>query len=187
MLAALNTLEEEILEGEVVLDERRSDRPMLLYRDRNFKLGLQRASSMIAELAPLDLWIKYLLRPGDLLIIDEPEAHQHPENQRRIAKVLVRLVRAGVRVLCTTHSSLILHQLSNHLLASDAPVDRRRQLEFGDADLLQPNDIGVYLFEPPRRSTRIREIAIEPGFGIPEEEFVRVSEAVGEETFSVGV
>ena len=185
MQAALDILEGEILEGDVVLEEERSNQPTLLYRDGQFKLRLHRASSMIAELAPLDLWIKHLVRPGELLIIDEPEAHQHPENQRRIARVLVRLVRAGVKVLCTTHSSLMLHQLSNHLLASDAPAPRRSQSKFSDADLLRPDELGVYLFEPPRRSTRIREIAFEPGFGIPEDEFVRVSEAVGEETFAL--
>ena len=185
MQAALDILEGEILEGEVVVDEERSNQPTLLYRDGQFKLSLHRASSMIADLAPLDLWIKYLVRPGELLIIDEPEAHQHPENQRRIARVLVRLARAGVKVLCTTHSSLILHQLSNHLLASESPAPRRSQLKFGDADLLRPDELGVYLFEPPRRGTRIHEIAFEPGFGIPEDEFVRVSEAVGEETFAL--
>ena len=185
MQAALDVLEGEILEGEVVVDEERSNQRTLLYRDGQFKLSLHRASSMIAELAPLDLWIRYLVRPGELLIIDEPEAHQHPENQRRIARVLVRLARAGVKVLCTTHSSLILHQLSNHLLASETPAPRRSQLKFGDADVLRPDELGVYLFEPPRRSTRIREIEFEPGFGIPEDEFVRVSEAVGEETFAL--
>ena len=59
---------------------------------------------MVSELAPLILFLKYLVRPGDLLILEEPESHLHPAAQRRLARGIVRLVNAGVKVLITTHS-----------------------------------------------------------------------------------
>ena len=161
---------------------------MVIYNSGNSQLPLQRASSMIGELAPLDLWIKNLLQPGDLLIIDEPEAHQHPENQRKIARVLVRLARAGVKVLCTTHSSMILHQTSNHLLAAEASAQVREELGFTEDDLINHEEVGVYLFDDRGGDgTMISAVPIEPGFGISEEEFVRVSEAIGDDTFRLSM
>ena len=53
------------------------------------------------------------LEPGDTLIIDEIEAHLHPAAQTQMATLLARLVRAGVRVLITTHSDWLLKELGN--------------------------------------------------------------------------
>lgn len=183
MEAALRVLEEEAFAGEVYLETRGpADRGLIFYKTKHLSLPLNRASSMVAELAPLVLWIKYLLGPGDLLIIDEPEAHLHPENQRRVARALVRLVHAGVRVLCTTHSPTILHQVSNHVLACEASSQKRRRLGFTSDDLLEKNDVAVHLFDLQDDGTHISPLTIVPGFGIPEDEFLRVSEAIGDET-----
>ncbi|MBI2862456.1 MAG: AAA family ATPase [Chloroflexi bacterium] len=181
---ALEILERAVFNGEVLFTQTRSRPPAILYRSSDLELPLERASSMVGELAPLDLWIKYILSPGDLLIMDEPEAHLHPEAQRGIARVLVRLVRAGVRVLCTTHSSTILHQVSNHLLAAAAPDETRRQSGFTEHDLLKEEEVAVYLFDMrEEEGTHIKPVPIEPGFGISEEEFLRVAEAIGDETY----
>lgn len=182
MAPVLEILEGHIFQGQVAFQTARSEQPLILYRSGNLRLPIHRASSMVAELAPLSLWVSRLLVPGDLLIIDEPEAHLHPESQRNIARVLVRLVRAGVNVICTTHSSLILHQLSNHLLASEARPEAYRGLGFTSDDVLSDRDLGVYLFERQENGTQIKPVPTEPGFGISEEEFVRVMEAIGEET-----
>jgi len=90
-----------------------------------------------------------------------------------------------VTVLCTTHSPLILHQVSNHILASRADPARREALGFTEEDLLREEEVGAYLFRMREdgRGSEIQPLHIEPGFGIPEDEFVRVSEAIGEETY----
>ena len=183
MQLALDVLEGTMLQGRVTVADTARERSSLLYETGGVSLPVQRASSMVAELAPLDLWIKHLLRPGDLLVIDEPEAHLHPENQRHMARVLARLVRAAVRIICPTHSSLMVHQLSNHLLANDASVADRRRLGFDDVDLLDPGMIGVYLFDKAPDGTHIRQVPIQKGFGISEEEFVAVAEAIGDESY----
>ena len=56
---------------------------------------------MVSELAPLVLFIRGLIQPGDTLIIEEPEAHLHPGAQTEIAATLARLVRAR----CTRDSN----------------------------------------------------------------------------------
>jgi len=188
--SALEVLEGDLLKGTV--DFSYPDGvpvPEIVYRTRvkrkKLEIPIQRASSTVGELAPLVLWIKYLLEPREMLVIEEPEAHLHPENQRRVARALVRLVRAGVTVLCTTHSPLILHQVSNHILASRADPARRKELGFTEEDLLREEEVGAYLFRMREdgRGSEIQPLRIEPDFGIPEDEFVRVSEAIGEETY----
>jgi predicted ATPase len=187
MRPALELLEEQVFQGEIIVEPAMKAAPLILYRAGNLSLPLQHVSSMVGELAPLDLWIKYVLNPDDLLIIDEPEAHLHPEAQRLITRVLVRLVRAGVRVLCTTHSSLILHQASNHLLATDADPKTRAKLGFTEDDLLKDAEVGVYLFKMQKDGTHIKPVPIEPGFGILEDEFVRVAEEIGEQTYRLSL
>ncbi len=185
MRAALSALEEDIFRGNVSMKTSGPTDAQLLYRSGAGSIPIERASSMVAELAPLDLWIKHVVEPGDLLIIDEPEAHLHPENQRKIARVLVRLIRAGVRVVCPTHSSLILHQLSNLLLASNLPPDERSALGYAGADILNKEDIGVYLFDCQTDGTVVREVPIDEEFGISEEDFLPVLEAIGDETYRI--
>ncbi|MDT7885133.1 MAG: ATP-binding protein, partial [Thermoflexus sp.] len=188
--SALEVLEGDLLKGTVDFSYPNGvPVPEIVYRtqvkQKKLEIPIQRASSTVGELAPLVLWIKYLLRPGGMLVIEEPEAHLHPENQRRVARALVRLVRAGVTVLCTTHSPLILHQVSNHILASRADPARRKELGFTEEDLLREEEVGAYLFRMREdgRGSEIQPLRIEPDFGIPEDEFVRVSEAIGEETY----
>jgi hypothetical protein len=82
---------------------------------------------------------------------------------------------------------LILHQVSNHLLASEADAKTRQRLGFTEDDLLKAEDVGVYLFERREDGTYIKPVLIEPGFGIAEDEFVRVAVEIGEETYRLSL
>lgn len=179
---AIDLLEGRVLKGRIAANSDRARRLAMVYDADGLQIPIHRTSAMVAELAPLALWLKHLLRPGDLLIIDEPEAHLHPENQRLIARVLVRLVRAGVRVICPTHSSLILHQVSNQLILDGIEEAERIAMGFSEDDVLHPDEVGVYLFQPSPDGIRIEPVPIEPDWGIAEAEFLRVAEAIGEET-----
>jgi len=176
-------LETGLLKGRISAERDGIHRLAMTYDSGELQLPIHRTSAMVAELAPLALWLDQLIRPGDLLIVDEPEAHLHPENQRFIARVLIRLVRAGVQVVCPTHSSLILHQMSNQLIAGGIRQADSAALGFGPDDLLRPEDLGVYLFRPGPDGTHIEPVEVESTWGISEEEFLRVAEAIGEETY----
>lgn len=50
-----------------------------------------------------------IVKPGDLLIIENPEAHLHPAAQAKIGKMLAIAANNGVQVIIETHSDHILN------------------------------------------------------------------------------
>lgn len=48
-------------------------------------------------------------QPGDILVIDSPEAHLHPQAQSRMGKMLATFAAAGVQLLVETHSDHVLN------------------------------------------------------------------------------
>ena len=171
---------ERLIDGDVGLARGRERVPSLTYTQGSKSIPVQRASSMVAELAPLLSWINHLLSPGDLLLIDEPEAHMHPEAVLAVAQSLVALSQSGVRVLCTTHSSEFLHQVSNCMLRAALPNEALTP----DVSKIRANDIGVYRFERSNQSsgTVIVPVEIDLNWGIPEDEHVAVAEHLADET-----
>ena len=75
-------------------------------------LPLIASSSAIRSLVDLNFYILYRAKPGDFLIIDEPELNLHPANQRKLARLLALVHNQGVKVLITTHSDYIVRELS---------------------------------------------------------------------------
>ncbi|GLO60534.1 hypothetical protein MACH09_10420 [Vibrio sp. MACH09] len=66
-------------------------------------------------------------KPGDILIVENPEAHLHPSAQNRITKFLCRLASAGITTIVETHSPSILNGVrlsikDNILNSSDTSV-----------------------------------------------------------------
>lgn len=81
--------------------------------------GMKLKISNLATGSKMFSIVKMLLEKGELdsstmLILDEPEAHLHPQWQNSFAEIIVLLVKElGVNILLTTHSS-------NFMLALDA-------------------------------------------------------------------
>lgn len=48
-------------------------------------------------------------KPGDLLIVENPEAHLHPRGQSRLAQLLAAAAAGGVQVIVETHSDHVLN------------------------------------------------------------------------------
>jgi predicted ATPase len=129
--------------------------------------------------------LKTLVMPGDLVVIDEPEAHLHPENHRLIAHVLVRLANAGVSVIAPTHSSTILQQISNLVRASYLDEDRRERLGLTSFDVISNDKVGIYDFRRRPSGVVVEEIPFNPDDGYAESEFFDVAMDLNNETANI--
>ena len=142
------SLEATILDGSVRIEESEAiGVPHFLYRPKGWKhdLELANASSMVSELAPVVLYLRHLLRPGNVMILEEPESHLHPAMQVELTRQLAALVAAGIRVIVTTHSEWLVEELANVVQRSSIPESERK----GTA--LAPDQVGVWLFEQKGR------------------------------------
>ncbi len=180
--------EKELIKGEIVvraLDEYLY--PEIKYNFQNTEIPLHRASSTVSELAPLFLYLKYIIEPKSVLIIEEPEAHLHPENQRILAKYLVKLVRKGVSVIITTHSEYLLEQLSSFIMLSKIEPEKRvERYRYEKEDYLKPEEIATYVFSYDKESGghKITKVEI-TNEGIPQDEFLKIYESLYEETIKL--
>jgi ABC-type branched-subunit amino acid transport system ATPase component len=52
----------------------------------------------------LDLTLELAVRPGGLVLMEEPEVHMHPGAIRQCARAIVAAVRRGVQIVLSTHS-----------------------------------------------------------------------------------
>lgn len=161
-------LEIEVLRGEVREVRSETGASTFLYQPegRKEEIPLKLASSMVSELAPVVLYLRQVVRPGDVLIIEEPEAHLHPGMQAAFTRQLAAIVRSGVRVMLTTHSDYVLEELANLVRMSELPESQQAGLE-GAEFALEPEEVGVWLFEPKRRpkGTVVKEIKLDTNSG----------------------
>ena len=161
-------LERQILKGEIQRKDSETGYPMFSYQPQGWgeDLPLMNSSSMVSELAPVVLYLRYIVEPGDMLIIEEPESHLHPKMQVEFIRQLAAIVNAGVRVMLTTHSEWVLDELANLVRLSELPKARRKGIEGADY-ALSPDQLGVWLFEPKRRprGSVVKEIPFDAEFG----------------------
>lgn len=144
----VDQLERDVLGGALQLNED-GDVRFVSFAAGRPDLGLHHSASLVKSLASLALYVRHEARRGHLLIVDEPELNLHPDNQRRVARFLARVARAGVRVLISTHSDYILRELSNLVTLGAAGADgkaRAAKLGYPSDALLSPSDLGVYFF-----------------------------------------
>ena len=138
--------------------------PHFTYQPRGWKSGLPlaSASSMVSELAPVVLYLRHVVSPADLMIIDEPESHLHPAMQVAFMRHVATIAGAGVRVLLTTHSEWVLEALGNVVGRAGLPGNGE------DGESLNPRQVGVWLFEQAEDdlSSTVREIALDDDTGL---------------------
>ena len=173
MNGVAKVLEDEVLHGEIEVNRPAGGYPEFRYRPQKSEraLRMSQSSSMVSELAPLVLFLRGIVQPGDTLVIEEPEAHLHPKAQTKIAMTLARLVRVGVRVIITTHSDWLLEQIGN--LVREGEVMKLGKNQAEPTTWLTKEEVGAWLF---RTDEPVKEIAFEHIAGIEPEEYGEVAE-----------
>ena len=180
--------QEAILGG--ALDLSKSSEPELsgdvlfeLSGDGEVTLDMPVVLSMVKGLSSLVLYLRYIAKPRDLLVIDEPEMNLHPEAQVKLTEFLAMLVNAGLNVLITTHSPYIIDHLVNLMKAAtrEDPESIKDKFYLGRTDAFIPQDnVSVYLFE----DNTAKNILDKEGF-IDWDTFSRVSERISHLYFEI--
>ncbi len=153
-------LEQAVLKGTIEAEKSDLDYPRFMYIPKGWDrpLSLVSVSSMVSELAPVAFYLRHHVREGDLLILEEPEAHLHPAMQIAFVREIAEWVRQGIRVIITTHSEWVLEELANLVAAG----------ETGKDGTLSRDQVGMWLFDPGEggaAASRIREIPWDPDQG----------------------
>ena len=117
---------------------------------RQLRLTMDESSSAVRSLLDIGFYLRHVAKPGDLLMVDEPELNLHPENQRRMARLFTRLVNLGIRVFVTTHSDYLAKELNTLIMLNqDKPYLKQIAQEEGyrNEELIAAEKIRVYIAE----------------------------------------
>ena len=141
----LDTELKEILDGEVIID---SEDNIMFRMNENKIIDIGMVSSTVKTLTGFYLYLKYFAMERDIIFIDEIELNLHPENQRKIMKLINYLSKQGLKFIISTHSPIITEEIDNMLLFEKVK-DRINKEEMGEYGLneeygLKSSDISVF-------------------------------------------
>lgn len=172
----------DIIGGEYTVT--RNDELYYIPKGKRIKLTMDESSSAVRSLLDIGFYLKHMAKPGDLLMVDEPELNLHPENQRRVARLFARLVNIGIKVFITTHSDYIIKELNTLIMLNhDQPQLKRiaEQEGYKPEELISSERIKVYIAEKAKvkldggkNKTLCQTLTpadIDPGLGIEARSF----------------
>ncbi len=106
------------------------------------------SSSATKSLIELYFYIKHTAKQGDLLIIDEPELNLHPDNHRKITRLLAHLSNKGINIFITTHSDYMIKEFNNLIRLKHKIRDKEKILKkygYKEHDILDFKNITAYV------------------------------------------
>ena len=139
----------QITNGEVNL----SDGPAsdILYSPRGqekLELPLFLTSGVVTEMAPLLIFLNNGYKLNHLMM-EEPEMCMHPELQKKVGQLLVRLVNHKINVMVTTHSDIILQHINSMILLNkhENKAALMDKYHYEESDMVDEDRIRVYQFK----------------------------------------
>lgn len=182
-------IEKDILGGVIGVEElEQMGYPNFTYMPVGWKdnLSLMQSSSMVSELAPVVLYLRHIVKPGSVIIVEEPESHLHPAMQVKFTRQLAKLVNKGIRVIITTHSEWVLEEIANIVRRSEIPNHKNKNKK-GLKPSLTPNQVGAWLFKQKKRpkGSVVEEIILDNETGLFPTDYERVSEDLYNESVDI--
>ena len=140
--------EKEMLNGEIrIRSNGFMDEFVFVDAKDYLEFGLNLAASSVRELAPLIAYLKFHLKKGDTLIIEEIEKHLHPESQLVLVKYLVRAVNQGLNMILTTHSDFVIEKFDNFVRLGNCRSEFLDKSGYDEDCILDYNDVAIYDFK----------------------------------------
>lgn len=176
-------IEKNILKGEVTFDNKKKE---ILYHGNGVEenLEMRDVSSMVSEISPITAYLKYVVtnfvagpikyrnqkewKPEAVIFIEEPEAHLHPQNQVKLMKIFVKLIKQGIKLVMASHSNYVFNELNNMVIAEELNQELYLPILM-KSDQGKSNTIYMQMDE----------------FGASDENFADVAEAIYEERESL--
>ncbi len=90
-----------------------------------------------------------LIKEKHYVIIDDPETYIDLNNQIKVARIIVKMVNAGLNIVIKTHSDFIIKELNNLIMLSNVKEKEKVLAENGytDNEVLNIKDITAYYIE----------------------------------------
>lgn len=143
----VNFIETKMTKGNISV--KKDMLPVIKYHPEGTEkeIPLYVASSIVAEISPLLLLFKSDIN-FKTLIIEEPEAHLHPELEKKMAQLIINLVNRGIPVWITTHSDTIIQHINNmiKLKNHEQVKELMQQYDYSKADVLDIANVSMYQF-----------------------------------------
>lgn len=162
-------IEKMLLRGNLTVSE---DGEILYHVSDNTDLGYNESSSAVKTLAPLVFYLRHTAGQYNVLFVDEPELNLHPKNQILLAKIFVKMINAGLRLVISTHSDYIIREINNMIMAdglNKAGDGILAKMGYDESICLSQDKFAPYLFQKNTKG----KVKVEPltvdryGFNMP--------------------
>lgn len=161
-----DAIEKEMLGGKIKISSE-GEVQFRPAKNGNKSLGIHISSSIVKSLSSLVFYFRHLAQEHDFIIIDEPELNLHPDNQRKIARIIAHIVGVGFKVLISTHSDYIIREVNNLIMLgamSDKGAQSKLMRKYGyrKEELLSYAEVGAYILESGSlQSIEVSDLGIE--------------------------
>ena len=112
------------------------------------RFSMSESSSCVRALLDIGFYLRCKAKRGDVLIIDEPELNLHPKNQRALARLVARMINAGINVFITTHSDYLIKEFNTLIMLAQKTThtnDMQQIYGYEDEELLDPQRVRLYM------------------------------------------
>ena len=161
-------IEKELMHGYLTV----SDSDDVYYKKEGMdnEIPLSLSSSGVKTMCSIILFLRNSAMDSNLIIIDEPEINLHPKYQVMFARILSKIVNAGIRLIINTHSDYIIREINNMIMLSSINDDKKiKRLGYSKKEVLKADDVSPYYFETQKKRKEVKGKEIEvtkTGFSI---------------------